>query len=239
MMGLKKLSVTLGIDFVLCTRAAQTMEQSLWWYLLAGVSIGFSISWLWEWLYFRRKRLVLTDRRIAELEAALRSASRAQQDLFLEEAEAWPAASYRSPDVFLETEAPHPTEAQPPVHPLPQPAVAVAAVAASAGAAPPPPVAPVIVTPARAPTATKSTNGHNGQHAKPDAGGVPVAVVGGGASAEQARTVPVHTPAAAVVSAPAAGASSQSPEVTASEIKQLAASIHALLDQMSGSQPNE
>ena len=27
------------------------------WFLLAGTILGFSISTLWEWLYFRRKRL--------------------------------------------------------------------------------------------------------------------------------------------------------------------------------------
>ena len=98
------------IDFVLCRGQRRLWSNHSGGTCWRASSWASCISTLWEWLYFRRKRLVLTDRRIAELEAALRTASRAQQERSLESAEAWPASSYRSPDVFLESEAPQPIE---------------------------------------------------------------------------------------------------------------------------------
>jgi hypothetical protein len=187
------------------------MEQSFWWYLLAGIILGFIISTLWEWLYFRRRRLVLTDRRIAELEAALRTANRTQQERSLESAEAWPASSYRSPDVFLESEAPQPIGSGPEVKPSPQ---RVTAATAAVTVAPVPvgndPATPIASPAPAAERISASGTPTNGQHAKPAAGVSAVAVAA-------ARPVESHAP-----------------EVTADEIKQLAASIHALLDEMSG-----
>ncbi len=49
------------------------MAESFWWHLLAGFTIGFILSTLWEWLYFRRRRMVLRNQRIAELEAQLQT----------------------------------------------------------------------------------------------------------------------------------------------------------------------
>jgi hypothetical protein len=216
------------------------MEQPTWWYLLAGLILGFSISTLWEWLYYRRKRLVLTDRRIAELEAGLRAASRAQQELTLDSAEAWPAASYRSPDVFLETEASQPaggwsvvapqSAAQPVPEPLPAPV--------RAGNGPVQVNLPPAPAAERVPTATMPANGHNGQHPRPSAG-VSVAASNerppfagastGASTATSIGVIPPHAPD--TTSAPVV-VERQAPPVSATEIKQLAASIHALLDEM-------
>ena len=52
------------------------MTAAFWWYLLAGLILGFCLSTVWEWLYFRQRRMRITDRRIAELEQALRSRER-------------------------------------------------------------------------------------------------------------------------------------------------------------------
>ena len=52
------------------------MTAAFWWYILAGFIVGFSLSTVWEWLYFRKRRMRITDRRIAELEQALRTQAR-------------------------------------------------------------------------------------------------------------------------------------------------------------------
>lgn len=81
------------------------MTPDLLWFVLAGFLLGFITSTLWEWFYFRRERLKLTDRRIRELESKLQR----QQDVAVAPAEedgepAWAERSYRSPGVFLDTE---------------------------------------------------------------------------------------------------------------------------------------
>ncbi|MBW7886252.1 MAG: hypothetical protein H3C34_27220, partial [Caldilineaceae bacterium] len=83
------------------------MTQAFWWYLLAGFIIGFSISTLWEWLYFRRKRMNIENRRIAELEATVRGQMAAEGGPSRGAAgvdNTWAAADYTSPGVFLESE---------------------------------------------------------------------------------------------------------------------------------------
>ena len=47
------------------------MNWSLLWFVFAGIILGFALSTLWEWLYFRPKRMIVRDERIAELELAL------------------------------------------------------------------------------------------------------------------------------------------------------------------------
>ena len=79
------------------------MTYSVWWYVLAGFLLGFILSTLWEWLYFRRRRMRIENQRIAELEATVRSLSTVSQSA---EANTSPgfAAGYQSPMVFLEGE---------------------------------------------------------------------------------------------------------------------------------------
>jgi predicted flap endonuclease-1-like 5' DNA nuclease len=93
------------------------MATNLLWYVLAGFLLGFAASTLWEWFFFRKERVKLTDRRIRELEAKLRDAE-AENDTPLPagtlptvaavtgatRTTAWADSSYRSPGVFLESE---------------------------------------------------------------------------------------------------------------------------------------
>lgn len=104
------------------------MATNLLWFVMAGFLLGFATSTLWEWFYFRKERLKLTDRRIRELEAKIREAetgmdsSTSSDDLpdipiptvasvtgastgAMPRTSAWGDASYRSPGVFLESEA--------------------------------------------------------------------------------------------------------------------------------------
>lgn len=125
------------------------MTESFWWYLLAGFFIGFGISTLWEWLYFRRKRMTIRDRRIAELEAALRtyaSATEATQANAVD-VDDWGDPQFVSPLVYLETEETAPSantqsEPTPPADIQPAPSVLVAASAAMNAPHTPPPSAP-------------------------------------------------------------------------------------------------
>ncbi|MCC6455146.1 MAG: hypothetical protein IT328_09410 [Caldilineaceae bacterium] len=102
------------------------MATNLLWFVLAGFLLGFATSTLWEWFYFRKERLKLTDRRIRELEAkileleatpdsatptlsipASAAASTPPTGAPLKSAlltSAWNEPAYRSPGVFLETE---------------------------------------------------------------------------------------------------------------------------------------
>jgi predicted flap endonuclease-1-like 5' DNA nuclease len=108
------------------------MATNLLWFVLAGFLLGFATSTLWEWFYFRKERLKLTDRRILELEAKLREpestteriapANTAVTNSLAKQAaqpsapmadaamtssaqtSAWGDPAYRSPGVFLETE---------------------------------------------------------------------------------------------------------------------------------------
>ena len=99
------------------------MATNLLWFVMAGFLLGFATSTLWEWFYFRKERLKLTDRRIRELEAKLRDAD---TDIDSNRStlagsknpdpdatpgsrgstrtRAWGDTAYRSPGVFLESE---------------------------------------------------------------------------------------------------------------------------------------
>jgi len=97
------------------------MATNLLWYVLAGFLLGFASSTLWEWFYFRKERLKLTDRRIQELEAKLQEAEietdKATTPPYspsvvptvaavtaATRTSAWSDTGYRSPGVFLESE---------------------------------------------------------------------------------------------------------------------------------------
>lgn len=47
------------------------MTLEVLWFVLAGFVLGFAVSTLWEWFYYRGKRLGWRDERVAELEATL------------------------------------------------------------------------------------------------------------------------------------------------------------------------
>lgn len=82
------------------------MQWHQLWYVLAGLIIGLTASTLWEWLYFRRKRMALRDRRLLELEAEARLLREQNRELAQLVAARPPAAGgdYHSPPVFLENE---------------------------------------------------------------------------------------------------------------------------------------
>src|SRR5512139_3367247 len=79
------------------------MTYSVWWYVLAGFLLGFILSTLWEWLYFRRRRMQIENQRIVELEATVRSLSTVSQSADSNTSSGF-AAGYQSPMVFLEGE---------------------------------------------------------------------------------------------------------------------------------------
>ncbi len=98
------------------------MATNLLWFVMAGFLLGFATSTLWEWFYFRKERLKLTDRRIRELEAKLRDSETATDSTTptstiptvasvtgssvtgVSRTSAWGDTAYRSPGVFLESE---------------------------------------------------------------------------------------------------------------------------------------
>jgi len=95
------------------------MTESFWWHLLAGFIIGFGVSTLWEWLYFRRKRTAIRDRYVAELEATVRTYAAAAAQMEAGTASDWSEPRFEKPAIFLETEESlleeHPSEGKPPV----------------------------------------------------------------------------------------------------------------------------
>lgn len=102
------------------------MAESFWWHLLAGFTIGFILSTLWEWLYFRRRRMVLRNQRIAELEAQLQTYLHATHVLNPTAAhlDDWDEPRFEPLPVYLESEEPilpaEPLPAEPlPAEPLP------------------------------------------------------------------------------------------------------------------------
>ena len=81
------------------------MQWQLLWYVLAGLIIGLTASTLWEWLYFRRKRLGLHDQRVTELEAEVQLLRAQNQTLIRLAARTTTIPTdYHSPGVFLESE---------------------------------------------------------------------------------------------------------------------------------------
>ena len=83
------------------------MSSALWqliWFVVAGFLLGFVLSTLWEWIFFRRERVNLRDRRIAELESELQLL-RHELEVRREIGQRPQAPrEYRSPGVFLESE---------------------------------------------------------------------------------------------------------------------------------------
>ena len=79
------------------------IPESVWWYVLAGFLLGFILSTLWEWLYFRSRRLRIENRRIAELEARVRSLTPPAGAADSAIAPGAPPP-YQGPGVFLESE---------------------------------------------------------------------------------------------------------------------------------------
>jgi hypothetical protein len=101
------------------------MTEAFWWYVLAGFLLGFGVSTLWEWLYFRRRRMTIRNQRIAELEATVRTyaaATGAPPSRVADEE--WAEPIFQNPGVYLETEEPAPPAAPPDTLPpnAPQPA---------------------------------------------------------------------------------------------------------------------
>ena len=72
------------------------MNWQALWFVLAGLILGFALSTLWEWFYFRRERLSAKDERVAELERQLRMAEQRNR--------AKASGGYQSPGVLLESE---------------------------------------------------------------------------------------------------------------------------------------
>lgn len=54
------------------------MYWQFMWFVLAGFVLGFVVSTLWEWFHFRRERMTLRDKRVAELEEKLQALERRQ-----------------------------------------------------------------------------------------------------------------------------------------------------------------
>lgn len=132
------------------------MTEAFWWYVLAGFLLGFGVSTLWEWLYFRRQRMTIRNQRIAELEATVRTyaaATGAPPSRVAEEG--WAEPIFENPGVYLETEESAPPAAPPDTLPpnAPQPAENVPPprpapfVSASANGAPAPARQPTTSTP--------------------------------------------------------------------------------------------
>lgn len=83
------------------------MTMSLLWYVLAGVLLGFAASTLWEWLYFRRKRLNWESDRVEKLQLELADEQALNEQIRLAHSSvgAEPSSEYASPGVFLESES--------------------------------------------------------------------------------------------------------------------------------------
>jgi predicted flap endonuclease-1-like 5' DNA nuclease len=79
------------------------MNWQLLWFVLAGLVLGFALSTLWEWFYFRRERMIVRDDRITELEAQLRAYEQREQEQRTA-APPWTAPGYQSPSALLESE---------------------------------------------------------------------------------------------------------------------------------------
>lgn len=124
------------------------MTEAFWWYLLAGFLVGFTLSTIWEWLHFRRKRMRIENRRIAELEAMLRSYTIAEesQPVAAGPRDSWVAPSFDDPGAYLDIEDAAAVSANPPADrpPVSYPGAAKAQVIGERGTVmpAPPPVSP-------------------------------------------------------------------------------------------------
>ena len=93
------------------------MTDAFWWYVLAGFLLGFSVSTLWEWLYFRRRRMTIRNQRIADLEATVRTYAAATGAPANRAADDWAEPNFQNPGVYLETEEPAPPTPRPDILP--------------------------------------------------------------------------------------------------------------------------
>ncbi len=93
------------------------MTDAFWWYVLAGFLLGFSVSTLWEWLYFRRRRMTIRNQRIADLEATVRTYAAATGAPANRAADDWAEPNFQNPGVYLETEEPSPPTPRPDILP--------------------------------------------------------------------------------------------------------------------------
>ena len=79
------------------------MSFRVFWFVVAGFVLGFTTSTLWEWLYYRRRRLQLpTQYDNSILERARNRIAESDPDSLT--SSEWTVPTYRSPAVFLETE---------------------------------------------------------------------------------------------------------------------------------------
>lgn len=92
------------------------MTEAFWWYLLAGFIVGFTLSTMWEWLYFRRRRMRIENRRIAELETMLRTyaAAEASQAPATGSHDTWSTPPFDDPGAYLDIEDAAAVSAAPP-----------------------------------------------------------------------------------------------------------------------------
>src|SRR5690606_30684634 len=97
------------------------MTEAFWWYLLAGFIVGFILSTIWEWLYFRRKRMRIENRRIAELDAMLRSYTIVQESQTAAGAprDNWVSPPFDDPGAYLHIEDAAAVSSAPPAAPPP------------------------------------------------------------------------------------------------------------------------
>lgn len=92
------------------------MNWQLLWFVLAGFVVGFAVSTLWEWVYYRGLRQRALAQRAAVREYPV-TASESAPAPGVTTADAPVEAGYRTPAVFIEGERPGST-AQPSYEPL-------------------------------------------------------------------------------------------------------------------------
>ncbi len=87
---------------------AELMSFRVLWFVVAGFVIGFTTSTLWEWLYYRRKRLAMLEEHSEFVRDAQRHHHAPAQttESTASAATEWRPPIYRSPGVFLESEQP-------------------------------------------------------------------------------------------------------------------------------------
>lgn len=86
------------------------MNWQLLWFVLAGFVLGFAVSTLWEWLYYRglRQRALVQQRAATVRPVSSEPSAEPAPAPTAKEAEAPIEADYRSPAVFIEGEEPVP-----------------------------------------------------------------------------------------------------------------------------------
>jgi predicted flap endonuclease-1-like 5' DNA nuclease len=82
------------------------MELRSLWFLLAGFILGFAVSLLWEWLYFRQVRWRALSQAIPDSPPPTEPTDFAASQESDGNVDIWSAPAYRSPNVLLEGEEP-------------------------------------------------------------------------------------------------------------------------------------